>query len=146
MLNFEQIREILAHGFPFLMIDRVIELEVGKRIVAVKNVTGNEIHFLGHFPRLAVMPGVLIIEAMAQAMSVLYLKSRADPGGPPIIGYLTNAAVRFMKPVVPGDQMRIEMEILKQIDYGIISRGVVRVDDTIVAKGELTLGKKEQEP
>lgn len=144
-LNFEQIRELLAHRFPFLMIDKVVELEPGKRVVAVKNVTGNEIHFLGHFPTEAVMPGVLIIEAMAQTSFIVHkLSPEIVEKGLPGLKFLVSASVRFLKPVFPGDILRLEVSVAKLIDYGLMVNAVARVEDAIVARGELTLGNRRE--
>src|SRR5215467_11112956 len=112
-LDFQQLRTILPHGFPFLMLDKVTCLEPGKRIVALKNVTGNEIHFLGHFSDHAVMPGVLIIEALAQALHVLDVLSRVSKtvaGERPSRNYLGNVNIKFIRPVFPGDQITLEAE------------------------------------
>src|SRR5262245_10356401 len=108
-LSFEQVRGMLAHRFPFLMIDRVLEIERGKRLLALKQVTGNEICFLGHFPDHAIFPGVLILEAMAQSVSLLDLLSRDSDRPPP--KYLGSADARFLAPVVPGDSMEIEVAL-----------------------------------
>ncbi len=143
-LDFAQVRDILVHRFPLLMIDRVQCLERGKRIVAVKNVTGNEIHFLGHFPARAIMPGVLIIEAMAQATVILDTLSRENVEEErKITKFLTSAEIRFLKPVLPGDQLQLEAEIVKQIEYGVVARVLARVE-TVVARGELVLGKRSE--
>jgi len=141
-LDFEQVRNILVHRFPLLMIDKVIFAEPGKRIVAIKNVTGNEIHFLGHFPRQAIMPGVLIIEAIAQAAVILYTLGSEDMDQErEVTKYLSSANVKFLKPVLPGDRLQLEIDIIKQVEYAIAVKAVARVDD-IVAKGELVLGKR----
>jgi 3-hydroxyacyl-[acyl-carrier-protein] dehydratase len=141
-LDFEEVRNILVHRFPLLMIDKVVYAERGKRIVAIKNVTGNEIHFLGHFPKHAIMPGVLIIEAMAQAAVILYtLSSENVELEREVTKYLSSANVKFLKPVLPGDRLQLEIDIIKQVGYAVAVRAVARVDD-IVAKGELVLGKR----
>ena len=141
-LDFEQVRSILVHRFPLLMIDKVVYAEPGKRIVAIKNVTGNEIHFLGHFPKQAIMPGVLIIEAIAQAAVILYTLSAEDMEQErEVTKYLSSANVKFLKPVLPGDRLQLEIDIIKQVDYAVAVRAIARVDD-IVAKGELVLGKR----
>jgi 3-hydroxyacyl-[acyl-carrier-protein] dehydratase len=144
-LDFEQVRNILAHRFPFLMIDRVLSVEPGKRIHALRNVSGNEIHFLGHFPNHAILPGVLMVEAMAQAVSILDTLSRNIDArtGETVAKYLSNVNVRFLKPVVPGDQMEIEADIVKQVEYGIVASAVVKTAGTVAAKGELVLGKRQ---
>jgi 3-hydroxyacyl-[acyl-carrier-protein] dehydratase len=144
-LDFEEVREILSHRFPFLMIDRVACLEPGKRIRALRNVCGNDIHFLGHFPNQAILPGVLMVEAMAQAVSILDTLSRSVETRTrgTVAKYLSNVNVRFLKPIVPGDQMEIEADIVKQVEYGIVATASIRTDGTLAAKGELVLGKKQ---
>jgi 3-hydroxyacyl-[acyl-carrier-protein] dehydratase len=142
VLDFEQVRALLDHRFPFLMIDRVLSLEPGRRIVALKNVTGNEIHFLGHFPSQAILPGVLIVEAMAQAVAILDTLSREAADKERVVArYLGNVRVQFLKPVFPGDQMHLEAEVIKQVEYGVVASTVARVGE-VVAKGELVLGKR----
>jgi 3-hydroxyacyl-[acyl-carrier-protein] dehydratase len=147
-LDCERLRQVLAHRFPFLMLDKVTYLRPGKNIVALKNVTANEIHFLGHFPGLSIMPGVLIVEAMAQALHVLDVLSRTavslnEQGF--LENYLSNVNVRFMKPVVPGDQMMVEAEIIKQVEHGVMGNAVVRVEERTVAKGEVILISKSEQ-
>src|ERR1700683_5795148 len=106
-MDVNQIREILPHRYPFLLVDRIVELEA-ERIVGIKNVTVNEPFFTGHFPDFPVMPGVLIIEAMAQTAGVLVLKSIPDRDRKLVLLVSVDGA-RFRKPVVPGDQLRIAM-------------------------------------
>jgi 3-hydroxyacyl-[acyl-carrier-protein] dehydratase len=135
-LDFEEVRRILPHRFPLILVDRVTELEPGSRIVAVKNVSGNELHFLGHFPQLAVMPGVLIIEAAAQAVTIMCLVGEEIDQSP---RYLANANVSFRVPVTPGDQMVIEARVLRRMGNLLIAKVKVLVAETLVASGELTL-------
>jgi 3-hydroxyacyl-[acyl-carrier-protein] dehydratase len=141
-LNFEEIRTILAHRFPFLMIDRVALIEPGIRIVALKNVSGNEIHFLGHFPDNAILPGVLTIEAMAQAAAILDTVSRGDSRCL-VAKNLSSVKVQLLHPIVPGDQLILEASIVKQVEYGVMATAVARAGDVVAAKGELVLGKKQ---
>ncbi|WP_366924859.1 3-hydroxyacyl-ACP dehydratase FabZ [Metallumcola ferriviriculae] len=108
MLDIEQIKKILPHRYPFLLIDRVLEMEEGKRVVAVKNVTANEPFFQGHFPEYSVMPGVLIIEAMAQTGAVGLLSKEEFHGKIAFFTGIDNA--KFRRQVVPGDQLRLEVE------------------------------------
>jgi 3-hydroxyacyl-[acyl-carrier-protein] dehydratase len=140
-LSFEQVRRILAHRFPFLMIDRVTEIERGKRLVALKHVTGNELCFLGHFPELAIFPGVLILEAMAQSISLLDLLSR-DTNRPPA-KYLGSSNAKFIVPVTPGDSMEIEAVLVKQAVRGVIGNAHVYVQGKTVARAEIVLGTGE---
>ncbi|MBZ5532814.1 MAG: 3-hydroxyacyl-ACP dehydratase FabZ [Acidobacteriia bacterium] len=141
VLGFEQIRDIMVHRFPFLMLDRVTVLEKGSRLVAIKNITGNEIWFLGHFPKQAIMPGVLMIEAMAQAASLLDTLSRDDVH-PEAARYLGRVEAQFQRMIVPGDVMEIEVVLLKQISYAVIAKSHVRVDGNIACSAELMLGTK----
>ena len=140
-LSFEEIRGILAHRFPFLMIDRVTEIERGKRLLALKHVTGNELCFLGHFPDHAIFPGVLILEAMAQSVSLLDLLSR-DSDRPPS-KYLGSANAKFLAPVVPGDSLHIETVLIKQAMRGVIGNVHVSVEGKAVARAEIALGTGE---
>lgn len=112
IMDINQIMKVLPHRFPFLLVDRVIEHDPGKRIVAIKNVTMNEPFFPGHFPGHPVMPGVLIIEAMAQVGGILaYLSSGDDPENKVCyFGAIDKA--KFRKPVIPGDQLRIEIDVI----------------------------------
>ena len=126
------------------MVDRVLEVELGKRIKAVKNVTGNEIQFLGHFPDHAIMPGTFIIEAIGQCASVLF--SLTTRSGLAEREFLVLAAVnemRFLAPVFPGQTMILEVCILKTLPELALVEGIVTVDDTIVAKGKLSFARKE---
>lgn len=119
MLNIEEIKEILPHRYPFLMIDKVIEMEKDKRLVAIKNVSANEHFFEGHFPKQKVMPGVLIIEAMAQSAIIFFYYSKEKKKD--AIYYLGKVEAKFMKPVFPGDQLEIEITPLKLFsDKGIV--------------------------
>jgi 3-hydroxyacyl-[acyl-carrier-protein] dehydratase len=144
VLSFAQIRDILVHRFPFLMLDRVTLLEKGSRLVAIKNITGNEIWFLGHFPEQAVMPAVLTIEAMAQAASLLDTVSRGD-AHPEVAKFLARVQAQFMHVIVPGDVMEIEAVLLKQISYAVIAKCQVRVAGNVAAAAEITLGTKSSD-
>src|ERR1700693_5157998 len=108
-----QIMELLPHRFPFLLVDRITELEPNKRIVGLKNVTINEPFFQGHFPGMPVMPGVLIIECMAQVAGVLIYRELAEPRKK-LIYFTGIESARFRRPVVPGDQLRVELELLQR--------------------------------
>jgi 3-hydroxyacyl-[acyl-carrier-protein] dehydratase len=113
LLNIEEIKEYLPQRYPFLLVDRVVEMELGKSIVAYKNVTVNEPFFQGHFPHQPIMPGVLIIEALAQAAGVLGFKSQEKKPADGYLYYFVGADdVRLRRPVVPGDQLRLEAEII----------------------------------
>lgn len=135
MLDVEQIRAILPHRYPFLLVDRILEMEPGKSIKGLKNVTINEPFFQGHFPGQAIMPGVLLLEAMAQVGGVLLLSMSGNSGKLALFGALDN--VRFRKPVLPGDTLIINVEILKI--RGTIGKvkASCSVCDEVVAEGEL---------
>jgi len=137
MIEINEIMKILPHGYPFLLVDRIVEIEPEKRIVGIKNVTYNEPFFPGHFPGRPIMPGVLIVEAMAQAAGVLAFKSMpGEERGKPVY-FLGIDNVRFRKPVTPGDQLRLELEITKhrQAIWGF--KGKALVDGKLVAEAEL---------
>ena len=134
MLNAVQIMSILQHRYPFLLVDRVLELEPGKRAVGVKNVTINEPYFMGHFPDNPIMPGVLTVEAMAQVGGILLLASTANEGKLALFAGIDK--IRFRRPVLPGDQLVTEAVLMKaKGDIGRVSV-VGRVDGQIVAQGE----------
>ena len=113
-MDIHEIQEFLPHRYPFLMVDRVVECEPGKRLLAIKNVTYNEPFFQGHFPHQAIMPGVLIMEALAQATGLLASKSVSYELGRGVTYYLVGLdKARFKRPVVPGDQLQLEVIYLK---------------------------------
>ena len=137
-MTIEEIKEYLPHRYPFLLIDRVVSFEKDARIVAVKNVTVNEPFFPGHFPHYHVMPGVLIVEAMAQAAAVLSLRSLGHKNDGKWVYYFVGIdGARFKKPVVPGDQLVIE------VVQGRVGRGMAkftataRVGDVVAAEAQL---------
>lgn len=148
-ISFEEIKALVPQKFPFLMVDRILELESGKRAVAIKNITGNEIFFLGHFPNMAVMPGALIIEGMAQASIVLFRKSAEAEGitidDEKTLFFFGGAKVRFLKPVVPGDQLQFEVTILKAISVGGVVKAEATVEGRKVAYAELSFGTKNMD-
>ncbi len=121
-LDINQIRGILPHRYPFLLIDRVLEIERKKKIVAIKNVTINEPFFAGHFPNFPIMPGVLIVEAMAQAGGAMLLTEVEDRSDKLIV-FTGIEKARFRRPVVPGDQLRIEVEMLSWKDHVFAQHG-----------------------
>ena len=134
----------LPHRYPFLLIDRVIEVEPQKRLVAIKNVTMNEPFFVGHFPKRPVMPGVLIMEALAQAAGILSFKTMgAKPDDNSVFYFVGIDNARFKKPVVPGDQLHLHVEIVRQI-RGIWKYKVeARVDGEVAAQAELMCAQRE---
>jgi len=144
MLSISDIQEILPQEYPFLLIDKVTDLEKGKRIVAIKNVTANEEFFNGHFPDLPIMPGVLILEAMAQASIILYAKSKAVQKGT-VRYYFAKADIKWKAPVVPGDQVRIEIIAEKMLNTRGIMTAKASVDDKVVAEATIGFGVKKVE-
>jgi 3-hydroxyacyl-[acyl-carrier-protein] dehydratase len=135
VLDIDAIREILPHRYPFLLVDRIEELEA-ERVVGIKNVTVNEPFFAGHFPDYPVMPGVLIIEAMAQVAGVLVLSGIPDRKSKLVLLAGVDGA-KFRKPVRPGDQLRMEMKILRSRASMAKVSGIATVDGTIVAEAEM---------
>ena len=135
-MNIKEIMEIIPHRYPFLLIDKIVELEEDKKIVAIKNVTMNEQFFQGHFPVEPVMPGVLIIEAMAQAGACAILSLDEYKGKIAYFGAINNA--KFRDKVVPGDTLRLEVELLKLKKVAGIGKGIAYVGDKKVAEAEFT--------
>jgi UDP-3-O-[3-hydroxymyristoyl] N-acetylglucosamine deacetylase/3-hydroxyacyl-[acyl-carrier-protein] dehydratase len=131
------IQRILPHRYPFLLVDKIIEFQMDERVVGVKNVTMNEPFFQGHFPGSPVMPGVLIVEALAQAGGVLLLNGVENPGNK-LVFFMTMNNVKFRKPVVPGDQLILEVEMMGRRSKIIQMRGQAFVDGNVVAEGEFT--------
>lgn len=136
MLYSNDIKAIIPHRYPFLLIDRVLEIEEGQRVVAIKNVSNNEEFFNGHFPQEPVMPGVLIIEAMAQTGAVAILSMEEHRGKTVYFGGIDKA--KFRAKVVPGDTLRFEVEIVKLKKVAGIGRGIAYVGEKKVAEAELT--------
>lgn len=135
VLDIQAIRDILPHRYPMLLVDRIVELEPD-RIVGIKNVTVNEPFFQGHFPEIPVMPGVLIIEAMAQVAGVLVLKEIPDRKSKVVLLASVDSA-KFRRPVVPGDQLRIEMRVIKKKSSVAKMAGAATVDGQVVAEAEV---------
>src|SRR5256885_1484169 len=134
-LDVTAIERVIPHRFPFLMIDRVVELS-GDLVVALKNVSANEPYFAGHFPGHPIMPGVLQVEAMAQAGAVLALNQMAEPGQSPLVFFMGIDKVKFRKPVVPRDQLRLEVTPLRKGGAIWKMAGRALVDDNVVSEAE----------
>ena len=146
ILDINEIRQILPHRYPFLLVDRIIEMDA-EHVVGIKNVTANEMFFQGHFPDFPVMPGVLIVEAMAQAAGVLVLKSIPDRDRKLVLLVAIESA-KFRRPVVPGDQLRLEMAVIKRKASVAKMAGKATVDGVVVAEAEVMCklaDKEEQE-
>lgn len=142
-MNFEEVRAALKQRFPMLMVDTVISLDPGKSIRTTKNVTGNELQFLGHFPEHAVMPGTLIVEAIGQSASILFSKTTGtgtQPGEFLVLGAINE--MRFLVPVVPGNRMEMDIQVLKFIEGFALIEAVATVDGTAVARGKLGFAKR----
>lgn len=146
MIDTKEIQEILPHRYPFLLVDRISDIEEGKKIIGSKNVSINEPFFQGHFPGHPIMPGVLIIEAMAQVGIVLAHKSAgtSDPDHPAgqkgqrLVYFTGIDKAKFRKPVFPGDQLRLELEVLQVRSPFWKLRGMAYVQDQLVCEAELT--------
>ena len=136
MMDIHEILTLLPHRYPILLVDRVLALEKGKSIKALKNVTINEPFFVGHFPGRPVMPGVLIIEAMAQVGGLLVLEAMENLEQK-VIYFMSLDNVKWRRPVVPGDQIRFEVEVLQIRGANCRMRGVGKVDGQVVAEAEM---------
>lgn len=134
LLDINAIIKAMPHRYPMLLIDRIIDIEPRKKVVAIKNVTLNEPHFMGHFPEKPVMPGVLIVEAMAQAGGFMLLNSIEDPENK-LVMFMGIDGVRFRKPVIPGDQLRFEIEMIQYRPSSCKIGGKALVDGKVVAEG-----------
>ena len=142
LFDIEQILKALPHRYPFLLVDRVMEMEKGKSLVAIKNVTYNEEFFQGHFPEMRVMPGVLMIEAIAQAGGILICNS--FPDSEKKLFFLTKVdKAKFRRPVVPGDQLRFEIEMLRLKNRFCQYRGKALVDGELAAECEIVASLAE---
>ncbi len=141
-LNIQDIQKVIPHRFPFLLIDKVLDLRPNEKLVALKNVSVNEPYFVGHFPDEKVMPGVLIIEAMAQAACVYFYYSK-NLQGKNLVYYLARVEAKFTTPVVPGDQLRIEITTVKMLPKAGFLKAQAFVKDKMVAESEIGFGVKE---
>lgn len=135
MVDHNKIKEIIQHRYPFLLIDKVIEVEEGKSAVGMKNVTGNEPFFMGHFPEYPVMPGVLIVEALAQMSAVAMLTKEGNEGRLGLLAGIDNC--RFKHQVKPGDQLKLEVEITRVKGSIGKGRGLASVDGKVACETEL---------
>ncbi len=136
VLGIEEIMKVLPHRYPFLLVDRILELEEGKRVVGIKNVTINEPFFQGHFPGHPIMPGVLIVEAMAQVGGMLMLGGLAEPDSK-VVYFTSLDNVKFRRPVKPGDQLRFELDVVQVRGTLCKMHGVARVDGEVVCEADM---------
>ena len=134
--DMQDILSFLPHRYPFLLVDRILEVVPGEKIVGLKNVTMNEPFFQGHFPGNPIMPGVLIVEAMAQTGGMLFLASRKQEQNDAVFYFMGMDKVRFRKPVVPGDQLLMAVQLLKLRKAVVKMAATASVDQTLVAEGE----------
>jgi UDP-3-O-[3-hydroxymyristoyl] N-acetylglucosamine deacetylase / 3-hydroxyacyl-[acyl-carrier-protein] dehydratase len=136
VIEIDEIMKVLPHRYPFLLVDRVIEVEEGKRIVGIKNVTINEPFFQGHFPGHPIMPGVLIIEAMAQVGGMLLMGAIPNPENK-VVYFTSLNNVKWRRPVKPGDQIRFELDLLQVRGMMCKMAGVAKVDGNVVCEAEM---------
>ena len=145
-MNINQIKNYLPHRYPFLLVDRVIEFEVGKSLRAIKNVTNNEPFFNGHFPNQPIMPGVLIIEALAQATGLLCFRTMGEePQQDTLYMLVAVDKARFKQAVIPGDQLDMRVSLLKRKGIMWVFNAEAYVDDKLVASAELMCAAKKEE-
>src|SRR5437016_1168459 len=144
-MDIGRIMDVLPHRYPFLLVDRIIEVEGQQRIVGIKNVTFNEPFFQGHFPGHPIMPAVLILEAMAQVGGILMLNSLDDPGNK-LMYFMAIDGAKFRRPVTPGDQLRMRLTLIRQKHRTMKMRGEAYVEDQLVAEAELLASVVDRRP
>ncbi|CAG21291.1 MULTISPECIES: 3-hydroxyacyl-ACP dehydratase FabZ [Photobacterium] len=142
-LNITEIQALLPHRYPFLMIDRVTDYEEGQTLTAYKNVSINEPLFTGHFPKMPIFPGVMILEAMAQATGLLAFKSFGAPSENELYYFASIDKAKFRKPVVPGDQLVLNVEFIKERRGIALFNGTAKVDGEVVCSAELKCARRE---
>ena len=136
MMDVHEIQKLLPHRYPFLLVDRVVSIEPGKALRAYKNVSVNEPFFEGHFPGHPVMPGVLVLEALAQASAILAYRSTGFDPSQKVTYLMAIDGAKFRRPTVPGDRLELEVEVLRFKGSILKTRGVAKVDGEVVAEGE----------
>lgn len=144
MLTSEELKRFIPQRFPMLMVDRILEYEKGTSLKGLKNVSANEIFFLGHFPHQAIMPGAFILEGLAQCSVILFQLTYGEMKTDeiPVFGFVK---ARFLKPAFPGDQLIYEVEATKMTSTAGIFEGTVKVNGTTIAKGQLSMGKQSSD-
>lgn len=143
MIDIKEIQKLLPHRYPFLLVDRILDIEPGVKITGIKNVTINEEFFQGHFPAYPIMPGVLIIEAMAQVAGILAFRSGATTGKS--VYFMSIEKAKFRKPVVPGDQLKLEVSVIQHRGNVWKFSGHAIVDNKVTAEAEFTAMVSEKE-
>ena len=146
MFGLKEIQEALPHRYPFLLVDRILEMEIGKRVVGIKNVTINEPFFVGHFPGHPIMPGVLLLEGMAQVGGFLLMRSLNAQGERKVLYFTGIDRARFRRPVVPGDQVRFEVEFLQLRREFCRMKGEATVDGELAVEAELSAVVVDRDP
>jgi beta-hydroxyacyl-ACP dehydratase FabZ len=146
MIGMNEIQDVLPHRYPFLLVDRILEIELGKRVVGLKNVTINEPFFVGHFPGYPIMPGVLILEAMAQVGGFLLMRSLGASAEKKVLYFTGIDGARFRRPVVPGDQIRFEVDFLRLRRQMARMKGMALVDGKLAAEAELSAVVVDRDP
>ncbi len=136
MMDVVEIQKLLPHRYPFLLVDRVVEIVAGQKLIGIKNVTANEPFFNGHFPGHPVMPGVLILEALAQASAILAYKSEGMDPTAKVTYLMAIDNAKFRRPVVPGDRLELAVEVVKHKGAVFKTKGIASVDGVKVAEGE----------
>ena len=139
MMSLEEIKKILPHRYPFLLVDRVLEVKKGKYCKALKNISGNEEVFQGHFPSQAVLPGVMIIEALAQTAGIVIHSGKEDSSSSEIVFFAGIDKAKFRIPVVPGDQLVLETRLINQRRNFWVFEGKASVEDKLAAQAEIKL-------
>lgn len=146
MIGLKEIQEVLPHRYPFLLVDRIVEIELGKRVVGLKNVSINEPFFAGHFPGHPIMPGVLILEAMAQVGGFLLMRSVGARAEKKVVYFTGIERARFRRPVVPGDQIRFDVDLLKWRRQMCRMKGAALVDGKVAAEAEMSAVVVDRDP